>query len=166
MKLFPSSASRFLSMKLVFVCALYFSLVAISNILDFGTNFEFVKHVLSMDTLFSGEVLTSRAITNPLWHQILYIMIIIWESIAALGLWYAGFQLFKSRNQNAAVYKRAKNIALYALSIGLLLWFFVFITVGGEYFLMWRSEDWNGIDAAFRMFSIMGIVALLVQNTE
>lgn len=166
MKLFPSSASRFLSMKLVFVSALFFSLVAISNMIDFGTNFEFVQHVLSMDSLFSGDVLTARAITNPAWHQIFYTVIIIWESIAALSLWYAGFRLFQSRNQNAAVYKKAKNIALYALAIGLLLWFFVFITVGGEYFLMWRSDEWNGVDAAFRMFSIMGIVALLVQNTE
>jgi predicted small integral membrane protein len=37
--------------------------------------------------------------------------------------------------------------------------------VGGEWFLMWQSKNWNGQDAAFRMFAVVGIVLLfLVQQ--
>jgi predicted small integral membrane protein len=40
-----------------------------------------------------------------------------------------------------------------------------FLSVGGEWFLMWQSKNWNGQDAAFRMFTVVGIVLLfLVQQ--
>ena len=35
------------------------------NLVDYGSNHEFVKHVLSMDTTFPGNKLMGRAITNP-----------------------------------------------------------------------------------------------------
>jgi hypothetical protein len=38
----------------------------------------------------------------------------------------------------------------------MVLWFSGFITVGGEWFLMWQSEIWNGQEAAFRLVVIFG----------
>jgi predicted small integral membrane protein len=35
-----------------------------------------------------------------------------------------------------------------------------FLTVGGEWFLMWQSHTWNGQDAAFRMFASLGIILI------
>jgi predicted small integral membrane protein len=32
----------------------------------------------------------------------------------------------------------------------ILLFFGGFIVIGGEWFQMWRSDDWNGLDPAFR----------------
>ena len=32
-----------------------------------------------------------------------------------------------------------------------------FISAGGEWFLLWQSRTWNGQDAAFRMFAMMGL---------
>ena len=31
---------------------------------------------------------------------------------------------------------------------------------------MWQSKQWNGQDAAFRMFTVVGIVLLLVAQPE
>jgi predicted small integral membrane protein len=31
---------------------------------------------------------------------------------------------------------------------------------------MWQSKTWNGEEAAFRMFTVIGIVLLLVAQTE
>ena len=31
------------------------------------------------------------------------------------------------------------------------------MAVGGEWFLMWQSKVWNGQDAAFRLFAMMGV---------
>ncbi len=43
-------------------------IVTYDNLVDYGSNYEFVKHVLSMDTTFPGNKLMGRAITNPaLW---------------------------------------------------------------------------------------------------
>ena len=36
-----------------------------------------------------------------------------------------------------------------------------FLTIGGEWFQMWRSSDWNGSDAAFRN-AVVALFALLV----
>jgi predicted small integral membrane protein len=37
-----------------------------------------------------------------------------------------------------------------------------FITIGGEWFAMWQSKDWNGIGAALRMVTIAGFALILV----
>ena len=67
--------------------AVYFGfilLVAFDNITDYGTNYLFVQHVMSMDTTFPGNALMYRSITNPvLWH-IGYALIIAAEGITSI----------------------------------------------------------------------------------
>jgi predicted small integral membrane protein len=46
----------------------------------------------------------------------------------------------------------------------MMLWF-AFLTVGGEWFLMWQGTS-NGQNAAFRMFTVNGIVMLLLLLPE
>ena len=46
------------------------------------------------------------------------------------------------------------------------MWLVAFLSVGGEWFLMWQSKNWNGQEAAFRMFTVVGIVLLLVVQPE
>ena len=53
-----------------------------------------------------------------------------------------------------------------ALTVNLLLWFGAFLLVGGEWFVMWQSETWNGQDAAFRMFAVVGLILLFVRAPE
>ena len=43
-----------------------------------------------------------------------------------------------------------------------LLFFGGFITVGGEWFNMWRSTSWNGLDPAFRNAVLAGITLVLI----
>ena len=46
------------------------------------------------------------------------------------------------------------------------MWMVAFLSVGGEWFLMWQSKVWNGQEAAFRMFAVIGIVLLLVAQPD
>jgi len=39
-------------------------LVAYNNVVDYDSNYQFVRHVLSMDTIFPNSVLRSRAINS------------------------------------------------------------------------------------------------------
>ena len=39
-------------------------MVTYDNIVDYGSNYEFVRHVLSMDTTFSGNALMDRAVKD------------------------------------------------------------------------------------------------------
>ena len=57
-------------------------------------------------------------------------------------------------------------MAVAGLTIGMLMWLIAFLAVGGEWFLMWQSQTWNGQGAAFRMFTVMGLVLLLAVMPE
>jgi predicted small integral membrane protein len=48
------------------------------------------------------------------------------------------------------------------------MWLVAFLAVGGEWLLMWQSQIWNGQEAAFRNFAVVGIVllVLLQQDTD
>jgi len=60
----------------------------------------------------------------------------------------------------------ALNVAVIALTTSLLMWLVAFLDVGGEWFLMWQSKVWNGQEEAFRMFTIVGVVCVVVVHRE
>lgn len=139
--------------------ALYFTIVVFNNLVDYGTNFEFVRHVLSMDTTFQDSDLMWRSITTSWVHHLFYWVIIAWETVAAVFLWIGtvkGFKFLKTEK-----FEKSLNMGIVGLFIGLLLWLLAFMVVGGEWFAMWQSEIWNGQGAAFTMFTITGLVLLI-----
>ncbi|GKQ36691.1 DUF2165 domain-containing protein [Streptomyces sp. A012304] len=138
------------------VVALYTALVALGNITDFGTNQQFVRHVLAMDTTFKDDDLMWRAITSTWLQDAAYVAIIAWETVAAVVL-IAGTWFWARRDE-----ARARRVSTYGLLMLMLLFGGGFIAIGGEWFAMWQSSDWNGLDAALRVFLLSGVV-LIVQ---
>ncbi|BDU22673.1 DUF2165 domain-containing protein [Dyella sp. GSA-30] len=140
--------------------ALQISLVAFGNITDYGTNLAFVQHVLAMDTIFPDATIHYRAITSvPLQHAA-YILIIAFETFAAILCWSGVWRMWRSRRASAAQFQRAKGLAAAGLSVGLLIWLVGFMGIGGEWFGMWMSDHWNGIESAFRL-AILLLAALI-----
>jgi predicted small integral membrane protein len=139
------------------ILALYIALVALGNITDFGTNQQFVRHVLAMDTTFGDDHLMWRAITSTALEDTAYVLIIVWETVAALVL-VRGTYLWARRDV-----ERARRFSTYGLLMLLLLFGAGFIAIGGEWFAMWQSKSWNGLDAATRIFLISS-VALIVNQ--
>lgn len=137
--------------------ALYMALVAFGNITDFGTNQQFVRHVLAMDTTFKDEDLMWRAVTSQGLQDAAYVGIIIWETVAALVLIY-GSWLWARRDD-----LRARRMSTYGLLMVMLLFGAGFIAIGGEWFSMWQSKSWNGLDAATRIFLFSGVVLIVNQ---
>jgi predicted small integral membrane protein len=135
--------------------ALYMALVAFGNITDFGTNQQFVRHVLAMDTTFKDEDLMWRAVTSTGLQDTAYVLIIVWETVAALVLIY-GTWLWARRDQ-----QQARRMSTYGLLMVLLLFGAGFIAIGGEWFSMWQSKSWNGLDAATRVFLFSGLVLIV-----
>ena len=78
-------AMRAAKIALVAAIALFASLVAFGNITDYGTNFVFVQHVLSMDTVFPFSTIKYRAITSPALHHAAYVLIIATEVVIERG---------------------------------------------------------------------------------
>jgi len=66
----------------------------------------------------------------------------------------------------AGIFQAAKRIPIVALTLAMLMWLVAFLSVGAEWFLMWQSHSWNGQDAAFRMFVVVGMVFLIILQPE
>ena len=146
--------------------ALYYTLVAFNNITDYDSNFQFVRHVLMMDSTFPNNRGMWRAINTPFIHTLFYLSIICWETLTAALAWWATIRLIRSLKSPEPIFQRAKTIAIAALTLGCLLWFVAFLSIGGEWFLMWQSKTWNGQEAAFRMFTVLGIILLYISAPE
>jgi predicted small integral membrane protein len=159
-------ALRFSKVVLVFAIALFYTILVLNNITDYGSNYEYVRHVLMMDSTLPGNHLMWRAVSSPLLHTIFYISIIAWESVTMLLFWWAGVRLLKSYREDRAQFAAALNVTVIALTTSLLMWLVAFLDVGGEWFLMWQSKMWNGQEEAFRMFTIVGVVFLIVVQRE
>ncbi len=130
-------------------------LVAYNNVFDYDSNYQFVRHVLSMDTVFPDSVLRSRAIDNEtIWHAA-YASIIAAEALAGLLLAVGAVVLLGRLQAPGSVFNRAKLWAVAGLTLGFALWFFGFIVIGGEYFAMWQSNLWNGQEGAFRFVTMI-----------
>ncbi len=142
--------------------AVYVTLVAFGNITDFGTNQEFVRHVLAMDTTFQDDDLMWRAITNRTLQDVVYVAIIVWETVAALVLAAATALWARGLGRAGPGFAPARRLTTLGLLMLMLLFGLGFIAIGGEWFAMWQSSKWNGLQAAFRDFTVAGLVLVLV----
>jgi predicted small integral membrane protein len=141
-------------------------LVVFNNATDPNSNYQFVRHVLSMDTTFPGNAGMYRAIRAPIAHKVFYASIIAWEGLCCALVGAGSLKLWKARRASTADWKASKGLASVGLTAGMVLWYFGFTTVGGEWFLMWQSRIWNGKETAFSLFVIMGLSLLLLNQAD
>ena len=141
-------------------------IVTYDNLVDYGANYEFVRHVLSMDTTFPGNRLMGRAITDPRLWTLAYAVIIAVEGLVFLLLLLAAIAMLLALRAPAAGFRRAKVWLVAAAALGFMLWFFGFMVVAGEYFAMWQSKTWNGQEAAFRFYMTLLAVLIFVNQPD
>ena len=157
---------------LVAANALYILLVAVGNITDYGTNFAFVQHVLSMDTTNFGATpgadldpdVMRRSITDPTVWNIAYIGVIVWESLAAVVLVVAAVAWLRAF-LTGGTFDQARALSSIGLVMIIVLFFGGFIAAGGEWFQMWRSTAWNGLEPAFRNSVLAALTLVLIHST-
>jgi predicted small integral membrane protein len=158
--------TRFAKVLLLAGIGFFYILVVFNNLTDFGSNYDFVHHVLTMDSTFPGNQGMWRAIPSTNLQLMFYWSIICWEIVTTILLWWGAIGLLRSVRLVAAEFNRAKRVAIVALTLSLLMWLIAFLDIGAEWFLMWQSHTWNGQEAAFRMFAVVGIVFLIVLQPD
>jgi predicted small integral membrane protein len=146
--------------------ALMTLLVVIGNITDYFTNYNFVEHVMKMDTIFPGSHLYYRHVENPFLFHAGYIVLIAMEALMAFCGVKGSWLLFKNLKSDASVFHASKNWAVASIIIGIIIWFLGFEVVGGEWFAMWQSTSWNGLGAAERIVSFLVLVLILLHLKE
>lgn len=159
-------STRLVKAAMVAATAVFALLVAVNNLLDYDTNYAFVRHTLSMDTTFPDNALRGRAITDPTLWAIGYWAIIAVEAATGLALAVGAFRLAATLRAPAAAFNSAKQYVVIGVGLGFLLWFGGFMVVGGEWFAMWQSKVWNGQQAAFRFYITLLAVLIFVNQPD
>ena len=145
--------------------AVFALLVCLNNLADYDSNYAFVQHTLSMDTVFPSNTLKYRAILDPFVWSLAYGLIIFAEFLTGVLLLIGAIGLLKNIH-SPLEFNESKNWIYLGCLVGFLLWFFGFIVIGGEWFCMWQSEQWNGIGAAFRFVVIIMFTLLFIALPE
>lgn len=144
--------------------------VGFNNILSAQSNYPFVAHVLSMDTMqpwFNGsDALFARAITNTNIHFGAYILIICAEILLAVLFFLSAFFLIKSLFvKNVKYLMVGKAFFIIAAMVGLLLWYLGFSVIGGEYFSMWANK-FDGLHQSYTFSTFILLTTIFVQTPE
>lgn len=144
-------------------------LVASGNILDYDTNWQFVHHVLSMDTMepwFNGQAIRSRAVTSLAWQQAAYISIITGEMIFGILCIFGGMlMLYGTLKGKESDLIRGKTIFIAGCIPALLVWFTGFVVIGGEYFAMWANK-WSGQMKAYTFITFIMLSLFYISQPE
>jgi predicted small integral membrane protein len=162
----PMLITRYAKIVMAACLALFSLLVTFDNLTDYGTNYLFVEHVLSMDTTFPGNALMYRSITSPVIWQLAYAAIIAAEGVTGVLFLAGAIRLFQLRNAPAIAFNQGKGLVIAACLLAFLVWFLGFMVVAGEWFAMWQSQTWNGQDAAFRFYVTVLAVLIFVNQTD
>jgi predicted small integral membrane protein len=141
--------------------ALLMGLAAFNNIADYGGNWQFVRHVMAMDSIFPGSAQHWRAIGLDGPQRLAYAAILAVQVVSA-ALLAAGAVWLASRARSAAAFRAARPLAVIGLTVVMLLYGAGFLAVGGEWFLMWQSSGWNGTTAAGRFFLVAAAVLIVL----
>jgi len=157
--------TRLAKIALVWSFAFFVTLVVLNNLTDYHSNYQFVSHVLKMDTTFPDNKLMWRSIDSMAVYHAAYGIIILIEALVAILCWLGGFHLLRSIH-DATQFEQAKSIATIGLTLGIILWFLGFMGIGGEWFLMWQSKVWNGNQSAFRITVVIGIILMFLNQAD
>jgi len=158
-------AVRLLKIAMVASLSVFALLVTFNNLTDYDSNYQFVRHTLSMDTTFPGNALMWRAVTNPVLWTAGYWAIILTEAATGIVLAIGAWRMLAAVRGDGARFNASKQCAMIGAGLGFLLWFGGFLVVGGEWFAMWQSKVWNGQEAAFRFYmTLLGVLVFVNQG--
>jgi predicted small integral membrane protein len=164
----PSTTHLFRIAKLVAIASigLMAGLISFGNISDYYSNYQFVVHVMKMDTIFPDSALQYRSIQQPALYHTGYIVLIVMETVMALLCISGTVAMFRNLKKSRTDFYASQKLAVAGLIIGLLIWFTGFEVIGGEWFAMWQSNTWNGLGSADRILTFLVLTLILLHLKE
>jgi predicted small integral membrane protein len=88
--------------------------------------------------------------------------VIIGEALTTAVLVYA-VVLWRSAFRRSSTFERARQVATLGLLMIVVLFAGGFIVIGGEWFAMWQSTEWNGLQPALQNTTLAAFALVLVQ---
>lgn len=142
------------------LAASFYLVVAFDNITNPDSNWVYVKGVMSLDGVPAGSGFGWRAIHASPVFAIAYVGVICGEVFAGALMGFGGFKGWQDKGHHDD-WLGAQRATLLGGMIGLGVFFFGFIVVGGNWFVMYLNQKWNGLEPAFQT-SVLTLLSLIV----
>ena len=133
----------------VLIAASYYVVVAVNNVTNPASNWVFVKGVMSLQGVPAGSGFGWRAITATPLQIAVYVAIVAGEATAAALLAVGGVIGLRRRAAHTE-WLSSQRWTLLGCGVGLAVFFFGFMVLGGNWWVMYLNGKWNGLDAAFQ----------------
>jgi len=88
--------------------AIFHTLLVFDNSTDYGSNYQFVRHVLMMDSTFPENHGMWRAINSLAMHTLFYLSIIAWETATTVLCSWGAAKLGRALHGTAVAFESAK----------------------------------------------------------
>ena len=143
--------ARVVTSLFVLMVASYYLVVGFDNITNptnpNASNWPFVEGVLSGDGVPADSGFEWRFIDATWFHVISYIGIITMETVTGVVLLIAGI-LGLRRAGSAPMWAHAQRWTYVGGILGLTVFMFGFMVIGGNWFVMYLNSKYNGLDPA------------------
>lgn len=147
---------------LTLATGLYGAIVVFGNLTDYQTNYTFIRHVLTMDSTYPDNKIMYRSIESPRVHHALLRFIIFIEALITILCTKGGLDMLRHLESDPETFHESKRWGIGGMLLALLLWFFGFQGVAGEWFGMWMSKEWNGLPDAARLTQYISTTLVFV----
>ena len=165
MKLNEVLVDRLLKIFMVLLPTSFTFFVVIDNIFfAWDDNYQFIKHVMSMDTVES--VVEWRGINSPFMWKAAYTFLIVFETLTFFVGIFALYKLIRALKKDTEAFFKAKIWGYVTFVLTLVIWFVGFIDLGGEWFKMWLSPSWNGQPIAMWLSIFFAILLVFFHLPE
>jgi predicted small integral membrane protein len=156
--------ARVVTSLFILMVAAYYLVVGFDNITNptnpNASNWPFVQGVLSGDGVPADSGFEWRFI-NATWFQAAsYVLVMTLETLTGIILLIAGFKGLRTA-KTCPGWGHAQKWTFVGGFLGLSIFFFGFMVVGGNWFIMYLNSKWNGLEPAFQN-SVMTMLMLIL----
>jgi predicted small integral membrane protein len=146
--------------------AVFAFMVTFTNLSDNAETYEFIRHVMSMDTTFDDNDAIYRAVRAPMLWTIAYWLIVTGQGAVCLIYLLAAYRMIQALEAPAQEFQDSKALAMLATTVAFAVWFLAIMAIGSEWYLMWQSESWNGQSTSFRYYMTALAVLIVVMQPD
>jgi len=156
--------ARVITSLFILMVAAYYLVVGFDNITNptnpNASNWPFVKGVLSGDGVPADSGFEWRFIDATWFQAASYIAVMACETLTGILLFIAGILGLRT-SASSGRWNHAQKLTFLGGFLGLAVFFFGFMVVGGNWFIMYLNSKWNGLTPAFQN-SVMTITMLIL----
>jgi predicted small integral membrane protein len=156
--------ARVVTSLVVLMVAAYYLVVGFDNITNptnpNASNWPFVQGVISGDGVPADSGFQWRFIDATWFQAISYVLVMTMETLTGVILLVAGVKGLRAAPSSAR-WDRAQKWTLVGGLLGLGIFFFGFMVVGGNWFIMYLNAKWNGLEPAFQN-SVMTVSMMIL----